>query len=98
MWRPDALWSGGGRSHEPRRFAFTEKTYGVARVMRAWEMARSSFYYQRVRRRTTAGFCITGGTKDRLERRGVLEKIREVINASPFYRRGPSAKCGAAAL
>jgi hypothetical protein len=26
---------------------FTKKTYGVARVMRAWEMARSSFYYQR---------------------------------------------------
>jgi hypothetical protein len=26
---------------------FTKKTYGVARVTRAWEMAHSSFYHQR---------------------------------------------------
>ena len=26
---------------------FTKKTYGVARVTREWEMARSSFYFRR---------------------------------------------------
>jgi len=26
---------------------FTERCYGVVRVTREWEMARSSFYYQR---------------------------------------------------
>jgi hypothetical protein len=46
-WRPDALWSGGGRAMSRAASPFTERRYGLVRVTREWEMARSSFYHQR---------------------------------------------------
>ncbi len=64
------------------------RIYGVARVLRAWEMARSSFYSQR----GFAGQCFRA-----LQRRGpktawtdvaLTEKIREVLAESPFYGEG----------
>ena len=64
------------------------RVYGVARVAREWELARSSFYHQR----GLAGQCFRV-----LERRGpktawtdgaLTEKIREVLAASPFYGEG----------
>ncbi len=64
------------------------RIYGVARVLRAWEMARSSFYSQR----GFAGRCVRV-----LQRRGpktawtdvaLTEKIREVLAESPFYGEG----------
>jgi putative transposase len=67
---------------------FTKKTYGVVRVTREWEMARSSFYYQR---------GIAAQPDRDLQRRGpktdwsdavLLGKIREVLGASPFYGEG----------
>ena len=69
------------RDNLPRR-------YGVVRVTREWEMARSSFYFRRE----------IAAQPDRvLQRRGpntawsdaaLLEYIREVIDASPFYGEG----------
>jgi transposase InsO family protein len=66
----------------------TEQRYGVVRVTHAWEMARSSFYCQlrvaaqperAVRRR---------GPKTEWSDAALLEKIRAVLAASPFYGEG----------
>ena len=67
---------------------FTGRVYGVARVAREWELARSSFYYQR---------ALAGQSFRVLQRRGpktpwtdaaLTEKIREVLAESPFTARG----------
>jgi putative transposase len=67
---------------------FAERRYGVVRVMREWEMARSSFYYQ---------LHVAAQPERALRRRGpktawsdaaLLGKIREVLAASPFYGEG----------
>jgi putative transposase len=66
----------------------TGQVYGVARVAREWELARSSFYHRR---------CLAGQFFRVLQRRGpktawtdatLTEKIREVLAASPFYGEG----------
>jgi putative transposase len=66
----------------------TGQVYGVARVAREWELARSSFYHQR---------GLAGQFFPVLQRRGpktawtdaaLTEKIREVLAASPFYGEG----------
>jgi hypothetical protein len=63
---------------------FAERRYGVVRVMREWEMARSSFYYQ---------LHVVAQPERTLRRRGpktawsdaaLLGKIRDVLAASPF--------------
>jgi putative transposase len=68
--------------------AFTEQRYGVVRVTREWEMARSSFYHQR---------ALVARPDRVLGRRGpttawsdavLLGNIREVLAASPFYGEG----------
>src|SRR5207245_4478788 len=64
---------------------FAGRLYGVVRVTREWEMARSSFYYQlriaaqpqRVLRRR--------GPKTECSDETLTGKIREVLAASPFY-------------
>ncbi len=62
--------------------------YGVARVVREWELARSSFYHRRT---------IAAQPQRVLQRRGpktawsdvqLTEKIREIIAASPFHGEG----------
>ncbi len=67
---------------------FTGRPYGVVRVTRQWEIARSSFYHQRE---------IAAHPRRVPERRGpktawsdgvLLEKIREVIAGSPFHGEG----------
>jgi len=67
---------------------FAERRYGVVRVVREWEMARSSFYYQ---------LHVAAQSERALRRRGpktawsdaaLLGKIREVLAASPFYGEG----------
>ncbi len=64
------------------------RIYGVARVLRAWELARSSFYSQR---------GLAGQLFRVLERRGpktawtdaaLTERISEVLAASPFHGEG----------
>ncbi len=66
----------------------TGQVYGVARVAREWELARSSFYHQR---------GLAGQFFRVLQRRGpktvwtdaaLTERIREVLAASPFYGEG----------
>jgi len=90
------LWSGGGRSHEPPASPFTKKIYAWCVSQAKWEMARSSFYYQRGIAAQPDRFC-NARTQDRLSATaGVLEKIREVLAASPILRRGPSQVSGAA--
>src|SRR5260370_2089445 len=67
---------------------FAGRLYGVVRVTREWEMARSSFYYQlriaaqpqRVLRRR--------GPKTECTDETLTGKIREVLAASPFYCEG----------
>ena len=43
---------------------FTERRYGVVRVTREWDMARSSFCHQRVLAARPDGFC---GGEDRFQ-------------------------------
>ena len=66
----------------------TGLVYGVARVAREWELARSSFYHRR---------GLAGRFFRVLQRRGpktawtdaiLTEKIREVLAESPFYGEG----------
>ncbi len=66
----------------------TGLVYGVARVAREWELARSSFYHRR---------GLAGQFFRVLQRRGpktawtdatLTEKIREVLAESPFYGEG----------
>src|SRR2546427_94100 len=67
---------------------FAGRLYGVVRVTREWEMARSSFYYQlriaaqpqRVLRRR--------GPKTECSDETLTGKIREVLETSPFYGEG----------
>jgi transposase InsO family protein len=78
------------RRPKPCRAAspFTERRYGVARVTREWELARSSFYYQRGIAAQPDRVLQRRGPKTAWSDAALLEKIREVIAASPFYGEG----------
>jgi putative transposase len=67
---------------------FTGRRYGVARVTREWEMARSSFYYQREIAAQAGRVLGRRGPKTAWSDAALLEKIREVLAASPFYGEG----------
>jgi transposase InsO family protein len=67
---------------------FTGRRYGVVRVTRAWEMARSSFYYQREIVAQPGRVLGRRGPKTAGSDAVLLEKIREVLAASPFYGEG----------
>ncbi len=67
---------------------FTERRYGVVRVTREWEMARSSFYYQREIAAQPGRVLGRRGPKTAGSDAALLEKIREVLGASPFYGEG----------
>jgi len=65
----------------------TERIYGVARVAREWELARSSFYHQR----TLVGqlrIFRRRGPKTAWTDAALTEKIRAVLAGSPFYGEG----------
>jgi len=66
----------------------TGRIYGVVHVTREWEMARSSFYYQR--RLAGQPWRVLGrrGPKTAWSDAALLEKIRAVLAASPFYGEG----------
>jgi hypothetical protein len=66
----------------------TKKTYGVVRVTREWELARSSFYHQREIAAQPGRVLRRRGPKTARSDAALLEKIREVIAASPFYGEG----------
>jgi len=67
---------------------FTGRRYGVVRVTCAWEMARSSFYYQREIAAQPGRVLGRRGPKTAWSDAALLEKIREVLTASPFYGEG----------
>ena len=64
----------------------THRPYGVARVVRAWAMPRSTFYAQRTRQAQPA----TGrrGRTPALDDAALLAAIRTVIAESPFHGEG----------
>ena len=67
---------------------FTGRRYGVMRVTREWELARSSFYYQREIAAPPGRVLGRRGPKTAWSDAVLLEKIREVLAASPFYGEG----------
>jgi hypothetical protein len=64
----------------------THRPYGIARVLRVWELPRSTFYAQRDRRAQPA----TGrrGRTPTLDDTALLTQIRAVIAESPFHGEG----------
>jgi transposase InsO family protein len=64
----------------------THRPYGLARVLRVWEMPRSTFYAQRTRRAEPA----TGrrGRTPILDDAALLVQIRQIIAESPFHGEG----------
>ncbi len=62
--------------------------YGVARVTRAWELARSSFYYRRWVSSQADRVLARRGPKTNFSDAELVEKIRAVLAASPFYGEG----------
>src|SRR5260370_18794167 len=67
---------------------FTGRRYGVVCVTREWAMARSSFYYQRGIAAQPGRVLGRRGPKTAWSDTALLEKIREVLAASPFYGEG----------
>ena len=67
---------------------FTGGLYGVARVTREWDMARSSFYHQRAMAAQPDRVLQRRGPKTAWSDAALLGKIREVLAASPFYGEG----------
>jgi len=70
--------------------AATGKPYGVARVCRVWEQARSTFYDRRERAQKAARGIQPGprGPKPRVPDDELLELIRADLAASPFQGEG----------
>jgi transposase InsO family protein len=64
----------------------THRPYGIARVLRVWDLPRSTFYAQRERRAEPA----TGrrGRTPTLDDAALLVQIRAVIAESPFHGEG----------
>lgn len=67
---------------------FAERRYGVVRVTREWEMARSSFYYQLRMAAQPERALGRRGPKTEWSDAALLEKIRAVLAESPFYGEG----------
>ena len=67
---------------------FTARRYGVARVTREWELARSSFYHQRALAAQPERVLRRRGPQTAWSDTALLEKIRAVLAASPFYGEG----------
>ena len=66
----------------------TGQVYGVARVVREWELARSSFYHQRRLAGQFFRVLQRRGPKTAWTDAALTEKIREVLAASPLYGEG----------
>lgn len=64
------------------------QVYGVARVAREWELARSSFYHRRGLAGPFFRILQRRGPKTAWTDAALTEKIREVLAASPFYGEG----------
>jgi putative transposase len=66
----------------------TQWRYGLARVCRVWEMARSTVYLRQARQTPPTKQAQKRGPKPRWSDEGLLEQIRAVLAASPFVGEG----------
>ncbi len=66
----------------------TQRRYGLARVCRLWEVARSTVYLTQARQPAPATPAQRRGPKPRWSDAVLLEKIRAVLTASPFLGEG----------
>jgi putative transposase len=66
----------------------TQQRYGLARVCRVWELARSTVYLRQARRATSAPPAQKRGPKPRWSDAVLVEQIRAVLAASPFLGEG----------
>jgi putative transposase len=66
----------------------TQRVYGLARVCRAWEVARSTVYAAQGRAAALAGTARRRGPKLRWSDEALLEAIRAVLAAAPFLGEG----------
>jgi transposase InsO family protein len=66
----------------------TQRRYGLARVCRVWEVPRSTVYLAQARQTAPARPAQKRGPKPRWSDEVLLEKIREVLAASPFLGEG----------
>lgn len=66
----------------------TTQRYGLARVCRMWELARSTVYLHQLRAVTPASPPRRRGPKPRWSDEALLEKIRAVLTATPFLGEG----------
>lgn len=67
---------------------FAGRVYGVVRVTREWELARSSFYHRRALAAQPDRVLGRRGPKTAWSDAGLLEQIRAVLAASPFHGEG----------
>ena len=70
------------------RSSSTQWVYGLARVCRAWEVARSTVYATQGRAAAPAGPRQRRGPKPRWSDETLLEAIRAVLAAAPFLGEG----------
>lgn len=70
-----------------QRSPSTEQPYGIARVIRVWDLARSTFYARRARR-THPPAARHRGRPPVLDDTALLAQIRTVIAESPFTGEG----------
>ena len=66
----------------------TQRCYGLARVCRVWELARSTVYLHQERRATPPRPAGKRGPKPRWSDEGLVEKIQAVLTAAPFLGEG----------
>jgi putative transposase len=66
----------------------TRRRYGLARVCRVWELARSTVYLHQARRATPPKPAAKRGPKPRWSDAVLVEKLRAVLTASPFLGEG----------
>jgi len=66
----------------------TQRRYGLARVCRVWEMARSTVYLAQARQTAPAPPAQKRGPKPRWSDEVLLAQIRAVLAASPFLGEG----------
>jgi putative transposase len=66
----------------------TQRHYGLARVCRMWELARSTVYLTHARQTAPLPVRHKRGPKPRWSDEGLLEKIRTALSMSPFLGEG----------
>ena len=66
----------------------TQRCYGLARVCRVWEVARSTVYLRQARQTAPVTSATKRGPKPPWSDETLVEKIRAVLTASPFLGEG----------